>query len=300
MNWSPGMLGLMPVLLVVIAFLLNHYLKRWRTRRLFATGFSADWQTILAERLPIYTALQDAERRKLEQMILLFLDQKEFYGCAGLVITDVMKLCIAAEACLLLLGRSGPIYPKLQSVLVYPSGFIAKRDLHQDDGTVAAGEHHLLGESWDNGRVILSWDDVEEGARDFTDGHNVVLHEFAHQLDSASGSSNGAPPLRSNSYQTWATVLSDNFKDLQARVLKGKPTVMDRYGATNPAEFFAVATETFFEKPAELLKKRPELFHELQQYYQLDPRDWQKAAKNRPEILKTSDSDPANRSDHPA
>ena len=274
MQWSPGAIGLVPLVLVVVVFLITHYTKRWRKQRLLDKAFPEQWQLILKERVPVYTALQTQERHKLEQLIHLFLDEKEFYGCAGLEVTDVMKVCIAAEACLLLVGQSGPIYPKLQSILVYPTVFKAKRDLHQEDGTVVAGEHHLLGESWGNGRVILSWDDVEQGARDFTDGHNVVLHEFAHQLDSASGSANGAPPLRSNSYQTWASVFSDNFEDLQKRVLKGRPTVMDGYGATNPAEFFAVATETFFEKPDDLLKKRPELFQELQQYYRVDPRDW--------------------------
>lgn len=276
MQLSPGEVGLVPVVLVVLVFAATYYLKRWRNKRLLSKAFPEQWQQILTERISVYALLQEQERRKLEQLIHLFLDDKEFYGCAGLVITDVMKVCIAAEACLLLLGQSGPVYPKLQSILVYPTAFTAKRDLHQEDGTVVAGEHHLLGESWGNGRVILSWDDVEEGARDFTDGHNVVLHEFAHQLDSASGSSNGAPPLRSNSYQTWASVFSDNFEDLQARVLQGKPTVMDGYGATNPAEFFAVATETFFEKPDDLLRNRPELFQELQRYYRLDPRDWQR------------------------
>ncbi len=276
MQWSPGAVGLVPLVLVVVVFVITHYVKRWRKQRLLNKAFPQQWRDILTERLPVYSVLQEQQRHKLEQLIHLFLDEKQFYGCAGLVVNDVIKVCIAAEACLLLLGQSGPIYPKLQAILVYPTGFLAKRDLHQEDGTVVAGEHHLLGESWGNGRVILSWDDVEQGARDFTDGHNVVLHEFAHQLDSASGSANGAPPLRSNSYQTWATVFSDNFEDLQTRVLHGRPTVMDGYGATNPAEFFAVATETFFEKPDQLLKKRPELFQELQQYYRLDPRDWRR------------------------
>ncbi len=274
MQWSPAMVGLVPLVLVLVAFLLTHYYRRWRKQRLLNKAFPDQWQQILRERIPVYTVLQEPERKKLEQLIHLFLDDKTFYGCAGLVVTDVMRVCIAAEACLLLVGQSGPVYPRLQAILVYPSGFRAKRDEHQDDGTVTTAAHHLLGESWGNGRVILSWDDVEQGARDFTDGHNVVLHEFAHQLDSASGSANGAPPLRNNSYQTWATVFSDNFEDLQARASHGKSTVMDTYGATNPAEFFAVATETFFEKPDDLHRRRPELFHELQQYYRLDPREW--------------------------
>lgn len=274
MQWSTGMLGLVPVALVLVVFFLNRWLKRRRENRLLNKPLPDAWREILRARLPVYAALKEQERSKLEQLIQLFLDDKDFYGCAGLVVTDLMRVCIAGEACLLLLGKSGPVYPKLQSILVYPSGFIAKRDSRQEDGTVVAGEHHLLGESWGNGRVILSWDEVEQGARDFTDGHNVVLHEFAHQLDSASGSANGAPPLRSNSYQTWASVFSENFEDLQTRVLHGKHTVMDRYGATNPAEFFAVATETFFEKPDQLFDKRPELFEELQQYYRVDPREW--------------------------
>lgn len=277
--------GLAPVAMVLLAFFFSRWRRRRREQRLMEQPFPEQWKQILRERMPVYTALEPPERSTLEGLIKRFLDEKEFYGCAGLVVTERMKLCIAAESCLLLLGQSGPIYPKLQSILIYPTGFIARRDVHQEDGTVAAGEHHLLGESWNNGRVILSWDDVEEGVRDFSDGHNVVLHEFAHQLDSASGDANGAPPLRANSYQTWARVFSESFDDLQARVEHRKPTVMDSYGATNPAEFFAVATETFFEKPEELFARRPRLFEELRHYYRVDPRAWHRriASGKRPE-----------------
>ena len=185
-----------------------------------------------------------------------------------------MRGTIAAEACLLVLNRGGALYPRLRSILVYPDAFVARREQRRDDGTVAADSHHLLGESWDNGRVILSWDDVTRGVADFTDGSNVVLHEFAHQLDAESGSTNGAPPLRRNSYRAWATIFSENFQDLELRSLRGLSTVMNEYGASNPAEFFAVATETFFERPHQLHKHRPELYGELQRYYQLDPREW--------------------------
>ena len=269
-----SMWGLAPVAIVLLAFVFSRWRRRRHEQRLMNQPFPEQWKQVLRERMPVYAALRPEERSTLECLVKRFLDEKEFYGCAGLVVTDRMKLCIAAESCLLLLGQSGPIYPKLRSILVYPSGFIARRDVHREDGTVASGEHHLLGESWGNGRVILSWDDVEEGARDFSDGHNVVLHEFAHQLDSASGDANGAPPLRANSYQTWARVFSDSFDDLRARVTHGRPTVMDPYGASNPAEFFAVATETFFEKPGDLFARRPDLFEELRQYYRVDPREW--------------------------
>ena len=121
--------------------------------------------------------------------------KKDFYGCGGLEMTDEIRLTIAGQACLLLVGRGWQVYPGLMSVLVYPSAFMAQREQRQEDGTVSHGDHHLLGESWSNGKVILSWDDVTSGGRDFHDGHNVVLHEFAHQLDGLSGATNGAPPL---------------------------------------------------------------------------------------------------------
>ncbi len=125
MQWSPAMVGLIPVVVVVVAFLLNHYFRRWRKERILNKAFPANWTQILNERITVYSVLPKPQRHKLEQLIHLFLDDKTFYGCAGLVITDVMKVCIAAEACLLLLGQSGPVYPKLQSILVYPSAFRA-------------------------------------------------------------------------------------------------------------------------------------------------------------------------------
>lgn len=275
------MIAIAPILVVLVAFALYFYLTRWRKSELLARPFPASWQSILATRLPVYSFLSPQEQTRLQQLIKQFIADKQFYGCGGLVITDEIRVTIAAEACLLLLNKGGPIYPKLASVLVYPTGFLVEREQHQPDGTVASGEHSLLGESWSNGKVILSWDDVEKGAADFTDGHNVVLHEFAHQLDAESGSTNGAPPLRRNSYKAWASVFTENFEDLRASSLRGHETVMDQYGATNPAEFFAVATETFFEKPRQLHNKYPDLYDELERYYQIDPRGWSAPVPNR-------------------
>ncbi len=257
------------------AFCLYLFFTRWRDRSLRNKPFPESWLAILEAGLPVYGSLSQEEQARLQLLIKRFIARIEFYGCGGLSITDEIRVTIAAEACLLLLNRTSSLYPKLTAVLVYPTAFRVARDHRQADGTVALGEHNLLGESWDNGRVILSWDDVEKGVSDFTDGHNVVLHEFAHQLDAESGSTNGAPPLRLNSYKSWATVFSENFEDLGARSFERHKTVMDEYGATNPAEFFAVATETFFEKPHQLFAKRPELYEELKTYYQLDPRNWQ-------------------------
>jgi Mlc titration factor MtfA (ptsG expression regulator) len=268
------MIAALPIVLALVAFGLYFYISRWRKRALRDKPFPSVWLNILKSSLPIYESLPQEEQARLQYLMKVFIDQKDFYGCAGLTITEEMKVMIAAEACLLLINKGGSVYPKLTAILVYPSAFRVERDEHQADGTVASSEHGLLGESWGNGRVILSWDDVEKGVGDFTDGHNVVLHEFAHQLDAESGSTNGAPPLRRNSYKSWAAVFSEHFEDLTLRSIKGHTTVMDEYGTTNPAEFFAVATETFFEKPEQLHKRRPELYEELKTYYQVDPRNW--------------------------
>ncbi|RLQ22480.1 zinc-dependent peptidase [Seongchinamella sediminis] len=268
------MIALVPIGVAIAAFFLYLGYNRWRDWSVYRRPFPASWLATLESGLPVYAALSPQQQSRLRDMIKFFIDRKRFYGCAGLTVTDDMRVIIAAEACLLVLNRGGALYPKLRSILVYPTAFRVEREQHQADGTVVAGGHNLLGESWDNGRVILSWDDVTRGVADFSDGHNVVLHEFAHQLDAESGSTNGAPPLRGNSYRAWASIFGDNYADLELRSLRGLETVMDEYGATNPAEFFAVATETFFEKPHQLYKKRPELYAQLQQYYQLDPREW--------------------------
>lgn len=269
------MVAIFLLLLVIALVLLFFYLTIWRDRRIRNRPLPPEWLAIVSTALPIYSALSEVEQNKLQQLIQLFLAKKQFYGCGGLEITDEIKLTIAAEACLLVLNQGGEVYPALYSILVYPTAFTAHRDRHREDGTVADEQHDLLGESWSNGKVILSWDDVSKGISDFSDGRNVVLHEFAHQLDSASGSGNGAPALRSNSYQVWSRVFTENFEDLRWRALHRQETVLDSYGATNPAEFFAVATEAFFEKPNQLAEHRPELFKELSQYYRLDPRGWQ-------------------------
>lgn len=272
------MVAFLPLLIVLVAFVLYFYFTRWRNQWLRSRPFPESWLPILCAALPVYSSLSAQEQLKLRQLIQLFIARKRFYGCNGLVITDEIRVTIAAEACLLLINKGWSVYPKLASVLVYPTAFRVERDQHNADGTVTSGGNSLLGESWSNGKVILSWDDVENGVRDFTDGHNVVLHEFSHQLDAESGSTNGAPRLSHNSYKSWATVFSANFESLRGSSLRGEKTVMDEYGTTNPAEFFAVATETFFEKPHQLYKKRPELYEQLSHYYQLDPRKWHAAA----------------------
>ncbi len=262
------------LLIIVTAVAISLAYPDWRDKRILKRSFPAHWQVIVERRLPFLQKLDEAEQKQLHDMIKLFVAKKNFYGCGGLEINDDIRVTIAAEACLLLLNRNTGVYPALKHILVYPSAFKVDRQQHNPDGTVSQIQSGLLGESWDNSKVILSWDDVEHGIENFNDGHNVVLHEFSHQLDSEDGSANGAPILKKNSCQVWAKVLSTEFEALVKASENHDKAVMDYYGATNPAEFFAVATEVFFEKPQQMSNKHPELYNEFKTYYCVDPLLW--------------------------
>jgi hypothetical protein len=186
-----------------------------------------------------------------------------------------MRVTIAASACLLLLNRKTGVYPGLKYILIYPNAFLVERETLDEAGLPTTRHRGLLGESWSTGKVILSWEDVLQGSRDFGDGANVALHEFAHQLDHETGSTNGAPFLGSRAgYRRWAKVLTDEFEKLQRAAYRGDQTLLDHYGATEPAEFFAVVTETFFELPELMREEHPALFEQLQAYYRVNPADW--------------------------
>jgi MtfA peptidase len=250
--------------------------RRKRLRRLHVRSlpFPDAWCGFLDRNLPVYATLDEDLKRQLHGLINVFVDEKKFEGCGGLEVTDEIKVTIAAQACLLLLNRETRVYPTLSAVLVYPEAYRA-RTLVNVGGQMAETDSVRLGESWSGGAVVLAWDDVLSGVRDFRDGHNVVLHEFAHQLDQEDGRSDGAPILEQRSgYVTWARVLGKEYKHLRGRVDHHRRTLLDGYGATAPAEFFAVATETFFEKASQMQRKRPELYEELKNYYKLDPAAW--------------------------
>ena len=255
--------------------------RRRRRQALLRAPFPPEWERILKSNLPPYKHLTAKLQNELKGLVNIFLDEKAFEGCGGLEITDEMRVIIAAEACLLLLNKHvTACFPSLDTVLVYPHAFIAKARMALDSATTGGGvveddELARIGESWGTGVVVLAWDHVKSGAADFADGQNVVLHEFGHQLDQASGSANGVPPLGSStSYRSWATVLGREYDHLRDMAKHHKKDVIDAYGATNPAEFFAVATEVFFEKPSQMESKHPELFEQLMAYYRLDPREW--------------------------
>jgi len=267
---------------LVLGLALIAWAGRWAYRRhhyrsAMAQPFPDAWQQMLITRLPVYERLPAALKQELQAHIQHFLYTKQFVGCNGQDITDEVRVVIAAEACLLILNRASTRYKNLRWIYVYPSTFIAKREQQDAYGVVSESKTHMLGESWSNGRVILAWDSVERGMYNFSDGRNVVLHEFAHQLDQEDGAADGAPLLYTrDSYQIWAQVFSQEFTQLQAKLARGGNSLIDSYGATNPAEFFAVVTELFYERPAQMRKRHPELFKALQGYYRLDPEAWQK------------------------
>ena len=257
---------------------------RWRLRRALAQPLAPELVAVLEQNIPVVRRMPAALQQQLHKLVQQFLFQKKFIGCAGMQIDDQVRVTIAGQACMLLLNRYSKVYPALHSVLVYPSAFLVPRNHVDEAGIVTEGRQDLLGESWGDGRVVLSWDHVLHGARDFTDGQNVVLHEFAHQLDSESGSNNGAPWLGNRQhYRRWSEVLSRDFANLRMDAMYQQQSVFDHYGATSPAEFFAVATETFFEKPHQMAERHPALYEEFNKYYRVDPRDWQSAPRAEPD-----------------
>ncbi|MGA0934897.1 MAG: M90 family metallopeptidase [Pseudohongiellaceae bacterium] len=266
------MAAILILILVGVVVFIGWSWSSWRDKRILAKTVPPDWLARIREAIPFYDRLLQTEQQQLLDNIRLFLAKKRFYGCAGLMVTDRIRLTIAAQACLLLLNRKTSLYTRLKPFVVYPDALISYHGRHNDDGTLSDHGNGLLGESWHYGKIILSWDDVQRGV---CNPHNVVLPEFSHQLDSESGSANGAPVRHTNSYTIWASILSHEFAGLTDGFQHHHTSVMDYFGATNPAEFFAVATETFFEKPDQLKGRHPALFEVLKTYYAVDPSAWQ-------------------------
>jgi Mlc titration factor MtfA (ptsG expression regulator) len=226
----------------------------------------------MTKNVPYLARLPREDRDALCGHIQVFLAEKHFEGCGGLQITDEVRVTVAAQACLLLLHRETDYYQNLGSILVYPATYVVRGGRRTAEGLIAEGPEARLGESWARDVVVLAWDSVLSGAADIHDGHNVVLHEFAHQLDQESSAGTGTPVLpRRSMYVAWARVLGHDFDQLVRDVAQHHRTLIDRYGATNPAEFFAVVTETFFEKPLQLRSRHPELYNLLKDFYRQDP-----------------------------
>jgi MtfA peptidase len=245
---------------------------RSRQNRLKRRPLTPQQQATLEQSLPMYESLSVDERRRLHGHVLVFLSQKQFIGCRGLQVTEQMKVTVAAIASLLLLNERGKYFPRLRSILMYPDAYIANERVAMAGGVVEERQVARLGESWTTDQVVLSWQQIQYDLTHWQDGQNVILHEFAHQLDQEDGKAEGVPILqRDADYKAWAEIMTVEYQQLCDRTAKGQKTVLNPYGSTNPAEFFAVATETFFEKPQRLMAHHRALYDQLQRYYQFDP-----------------------------
>ena len=246
-------------------------LKAWLRRRTLRKAQlpDAEWRSAVAV-IPLLSDLDNAELGKLRDLTILFLHEKSLIAEGGLAMNQEMRLQIAAQACLLILNLGLDYYRGWATVIVYPAGFLAPSEYRDAAGVVHSVCRPLIGEAWDRGPVILSWEDVQGAAG--RDGYNVVVHEFAHKLDMLTGDVNGLPPLhRGMNREEWSRSFLDAYNDLQRCVENGLDVPIDPYAAENPGEFFAVASEVFFETPATLIGVYPEVYGQLAEFYRQDP-----------------------------
>lgn len=267
---------LLAVCLLVLGWIIGKpYLREHRRDRIRARPFPEAWRDILRQRVPYFRLLPADLQLQLKQHIRIFIAEKKFIGCAGLDVTDDMRVTIAAQACLLILNRKTDYFPKLERILIYPGPFVVDHLAQDEAGVLSAERAVLAGESWEDGQVILSWEDTAEEAETVGNGRNVVIHEFAHQLDQEKGAATGAPILASGEhYRLWSEVFSREFVKLHQQADAEDDALFDHYRADNPAEFFAVASEIFFEKPSEMAGRHPALYRELSRFYRVDPLSW--------------------------
>lgn len=242
-----------------------------RRRQLVEHSLTAAERALLVEYWPGYARVPPALALRLDALTAVFVGEKDFVGCGGLVVAPPMRLAIAAQACLLAIGHDRPPYESLRSVLIYPSQFVVPGEWHDEAGVVTEESRVLAGESWDVSRVILSWEDVDSrGAPG--EAYNVVIHEFAHYLDHESG---GAPWITgTGARRRWTRLLDEELERLRAQARTGEQSCLDPYGAEDRGEFFAVASEVFFEEPAVFAHELPALYRAFADVYRLDPAAW--------------------------
>ena len=277
----PALIVLGILLLLGVFWMLRRVAFRARRRKLLAQPMPDEWDAILRENFPLYLSMPADLRDRLGGYVNAFLAEKNFEACGDLeAVTEEMRVTLAGQACVLLLNGRFGVFDRLRTVLLYPNVFVGESGVDRDG--VDRGEQSRLGESWGTGSVVFSWRHVLHGPEYVDDGHNVVLHEFAHQLDQEDGAADGVPSLGSSSaHREWAAVFREAYEQHANRRRRGRRLVIDDYGATNPAEFFAVATETFIEKPEALKERYPALYEQLCRFYELDPVAWEESSAGR-------------------
>ena len=269
------------------------WLDERRRKRLLQTPFPEEWERTLSRNMIHFGYLDTDEQQRLRGLIQLFVAEKEWEGCNGLVLTDEMRVTIAGQACLLLLGffdasggplfRGPDLYANVETILVYPSTFVPRRT--EDSIFAIPGIEHpmlpLIGEAHRRGPVILTWNAVRRSAKNPNLGHNVVYHEFAHKLDMLDGAADGVPPLRNDAeYERWNRVCQAEYERLRELSDAGREGVLDPYGSTDEGEFFAVVTEAFFDTPIELQEEHPALYEVLSAFYRQDTAARQRRARS--------------------
>jgi Mlc titration factor MtfA (ptsG expression regulator) len=247
------------------------WFSNWRRERILRRSKLEEgkWRAVL-DRYPFTRALSAEERARLREQVVLFLHEKSIVGAGGLTVRDEMRMCIAAQACMLIMNLDLDYYRGWVEVIVYPDEFVAQYDYVDEDGIAHHVEEPMTGESWLEGPVILSWADAQLRGGD--PGYNVVIHEFAHKIDMLNGDANGFPPLHVGMDRgAWSRVFSAAYEDFRGRVERGEPTAIDPYAAEHPAEFFAVLSEAFFETPAGVLAEYGDVYRQLAAFYRQDP-----------------------------
>lgn len=249
------------------------FFRRRRRERLRAAPFPPEWRAYVDRNIPLFARLSAAEQHEVLGHAQVLLAEKHFEGCGGLEMTDEIRVTIAVQAARLLLHRDEDYFPTVRTVLVYPAAVAHARREHLGGGIVEESEMAAAGLATGGLRaIVLAWDNVTHGLMDPRDARDVILHEFAHELDYQDRAFDGTPLLSTRAaYGAWARTMQSEFEALRAAVAKGRRTVIDEYGATNPAEFFAVLTEHFFERPDELRARHPALYDLLREFYRQDP-----------------------------
>lgn len=247
------------------------YVRNWFDRRIVERSpiAPADWEAAFAA-LPLLDGLDAGERQRLRELVILFLHRKAFDGAHGLEVTRAMQLLIALQACLPILELGLDCYAGWETVIVYPSGFAPEHVFTDEYGVEHRTRDELSGEAWERGPVLLSWDDTEDAGQ--LDGYNLVIHEFAHKLDMQNGEANGFPPLHPDMDPAeWTRIFSQAFEDFGRRCERDEDLGIDEYASSDPAEFFAVLSESFFERPDILSRRYPAVYEQLRRYYRQDP-----------------------------
>jgi hypothetical protein len=252
-----------------------HWFIDRRRKKLTRAPFPPLWEDIIRRNVAHYCMLEDAERTRLRALIQVFIAEKHWEGVGGLVLTDEIRVTISAQACLLLLGLPHNYYQNVESIIVYLSTVVPPQrepGFFENAFAPVELERPIIGQAFRYGPVIIIWDAALRGSRHPESGHNVIYHEFAHKLDMLDGAADGTPPLRDRAeYRDWVLTCSREYLRLKHSAEKGRKSFLDAYAATNEAEFFAVATEQFFNQPRLMVEHAPDLYRVLKEYYRQNP-----------------------------